>query len=334
MKKSGIARLFAFMQVLYDLTDDEHPKTREEIEELLKKNDIEMNRKTFYTYIEELKSAGIDVASKKTDKYYYYINRRQFDFAETKLLIDAVQSARFITKEKSEELIKKIGKLMSLYQAADLKRKLYMSERTKTVNKNIYKNVDDIHDAIIKNRKISFRYFDYTLDVNHAKKKHYRKQGKEYVISPYSLVWAEDNYYVISHYPEHTGLTNFRVDRMDLIQVTNQPRELLSKATGKSDFSISRYSQNIFSMFSGDVQWISLKFDNDLLNTAIDRFGHHAQMRRNDEHTFIADVEVQVSPTFFAWLFQFGKKVRILSPVSAQKQYVEYCEAVLQQYRP
>ena len=334
MKKSGIARLFAFMQVLYDLTDDEHPKTREEIEELLKKNDIEMNRKTFYTYIEELKSAGIDVASKKTDKYYYYINRRQFDFAETKLLIDAVQSARFITKEKSEELIKKIGKLMSLYQAADLKRKLYMSERTKTVNKNIYKNVDDIHDAIIKNRKISFRYFDYTLDVNHTKKKHYRKQGKEYVISPYSLVWAEDNYYVISHYPEHAGLTNFRVDRMDLIQVTNQPRELLSKATGKSDFSISRYSQNIFSMFSGDVQWISLKFDNDLLNTAIDRFGHHAQMKRNDEHTFIADVEVQVSPTFFAWLFQFGKKVRILSPVSAQKQYVEYCEAVLQQYRP
>jgi predicted DNA-binding transcriptional regulator YafY len=159
MKKSGIARLFAFMQILYDLTDEENPKTREEIEDLLKKNDIEMNRKTFYTYIEELKAAGIDVASKKTDKYYYYINRRQFDFAETKLLIDAVQSARFITKEKSEELIKKIGKLMSLYQAADLKRKLYMSERTKTVNKNIYKNVDEIHDAIMKTVR-------YRLDIS------------------------------------------------------------------------------------------------------------------------------------------------------------------------
>ncbi len=333
MKKSGIARLFAFMQTLYDLTDEDHPKTREEIEEVLKNNGIEMNRKTFYSTIEELRAAGIDVASKKSDKYYYYINRRQFDFAETKLLIDAVQSARFITREKSEELIKKIGKLMSLYQAADLKRKLYMSERTKTVNKNIYKNVDEIHDAITKNRKISFRYFDYTLDVSHNKKKQYRKQGKEYVISPYSLVWAEDNYYVISHYPEHTGLTNFRVDRMDMIQVTHQTRESLAKVTGKSDFSISRYSQNIFSMFSGDVQQVSLRFDNDLLNTAIDRFGQHAQMKRNDEHTFIADVEVQVSPTFFAWLFQFGKKVKILAPASAAVKYTEYCEAVLSEYR-
>lgn len=333
MKKSGIARLFAFMQILYDLTDDEHPKTREEIEDLLKERDIEMNRKTFYTYIEELKAAGIDVASRKTDKYYYYINKRQFDFAETKLLIDAVQSARFITREKSEELIKKIGKLMSLYQAADLKRKLYMSERTKTVNKNIYKNVDEIHDAITKNRKISFRYFDYTLDVHHNKKKQYRKQGKEYVISPYSLVWAEDNYYVISHYPEHTGLTNFRVDRMDMIQLTGQTRESLAKVTGKSDFSISRYSQNIFSMFSGDVQWVSLRFDNDLLNTAIDRFGQHAQMKRLDDTTFIADVEVQVSPTFFGWLFQFGKKVKILAPASASKKYADYCEAVLSEYR-
>ena len=332
-KLSSSAKLFTFLQVLYDLTDEEHPKTREEIDEALLPYGITLNRKTFYNYIETLQSVGIDIQRKKTDHFRYYVASRHFDFAESKLLIDAVQSSNFINKEKSEALIEKISKLNSLYQAANLKRKLYMSERSKSLTKNIYQNVDVIFEAIVKNRKISFRYFDFYLDANHQKKKRFRKEGKQYVASPYSLVWAQDNYYVVSYFPEHEGLSNFRIDRMDHIVILDEKRVNVDVASGVANFNISRYSQNIFSMFSGKTQTIVLKCDNDLLSAAIDRFGFHASMKRVSDDCFVVEAAVQVSPTFYAWLFQFHEKVQLLSPTDAVNGYKEYLDKVSQMYR-
>ncbi len=332
-KLSSSAKLFTFLQVLYDLTDEEHPKTREELEEALLPFGITLNRKTFYNYIETLQSVGIDIHRKKTDHFRYYVASRHFDFAESKLLIDAVQSSNFINKEKSEALIEKISKLNSLYQAANLKRKLYMSERSKSLTKNIYQNVDVIFEAIVKNKKISFRYFDFYLDVNHQKKKRFRKDGKQYVASPYSLVWAQDNYYVVSYFPEHEGLSNFRIDRMDHIVILDEKRVNVDVASGVANFNISRYSQNIFSMFSGKTQTIVLKCDNDLLSAAIDRFGFHASMKRDSDDCFVVEAAVQVSPTFYAWLFQFHEKVQLLSPTDAVNGYKEYLDKVSQMYR-
>jgi len=327
-KLNAMKRMLSFIQVLKDHTDEEHPKTRLEIEKLLLEQGIEINRKTFYSYIEELRLANMDIVSIKKDKFYYYVKDRHFNFAESKLLIDAVQSSRFISKDKSEELILKIGQLMSLYQASDLKRKLYMGERTKTFNKNVYRNVDIIQEAIGKNRQISFRYFDYYLDSNHQHRKQFRKQGKQYVVSPYSLVWAEDNYYVVSFYDQHQGLTNFRVDRLDSIVMIQKSRASLREVTGQDDFSIARYSQNIFSMFYGKTQRCTICFDMDLLNTAIDRFGQVGEFKRIDEKSFSVSAEVQVSPTFFGWIFQFGDKIKICEPKSVVEQFKDYLHKV------
>lgn len=324
MEQSSVIRILTFLRILLDETDEKHPLSREEIEAHLAKMGITINRKTFYSYIEQLKAFGYEIESIKTDKFGYYIKKRTFQFAQAKLLVDAVQSSRFIEKDISEELISAIGGLLSKYQSAELKRKLYMDEQSKSLNKELYKIVDTIYEAIRLDRQIGFRYADLRLDIKNETIKQFRKDGKQYVVSPYSLVWAQDNYYVVTHYPEYAGLTNFRVDRIDSIIMLSDKRVKLKEATQDADFSLSQYVSNIFSMYRGETQKVRLRLHKELLNTFIDRFGSKADFKRINQEWIEVNVDVQVSPPFYAWVFQFKDKVVIEAPTQVITDYTNH----------
>lgn len=253
----------------------------------------------------------MDIEKRRSRTHDYFLATREFELAELKLLVDAVQSCRFLTRKKSDTLIKKLASLTSRHRAAQLSRQVFVQNRIKTDNERIYYNVDSIHLAIQQAKKISFQYCQYTLD----KTLKPRRGGERYVVSPYLLSWAEDNYYLIADHPEHEGLSHFRVDKMLNVAVLNQPRTSLEPA-----FDPAAYAKSMFSMYVGAHEWVELCFDRSLIGVVIDRFGTEVQIVCSDAQTFTARAFVSVSPAFFGWLFQLGDKVHILSPDDAALQ--------------
>ncbi len=330
--QNNVMRILTFLHLLQKHTDEKHALTREELTQLLADAGYEVNRKTFYEYIKQLQQVGYPIVALKSGNFGYYLISTPFSFAQAKLLVDAVQTSRVLPKDTSTELIGKIGSIMSQYESAQLKRKLYLSERPKTINKNIYQHIDKIYEAISSNRKVSFRYFDWILNHKQQREKCYRHDGQEYKVSPYSLVWADDNYYMVAHYPQHDALSNFRVDRMDLVMICDEKRVPLSEATQDADFNLPLYSQRLFSMFVGKTQQVTMLIDADLLSAMLDRFGHHADLKRVNDQIQVS-VSLEVSPPFLAWIFQFKDKIKIVSPKDVQNQYLSHLRSVLTHYK-
>lgn len=302
-------------------TDTEHTLTVPEMIKELNKYGISAERKSIYSDIESLKTFGIDILCRKSKTYDYYIANRSFELAELKLLADAVASSKFITEKKSRELIKKIGSLTSIYESKQLNRQVYVAGRVKTTNERIYYNVDLIHQAIGISKQISFKYFEYSLD----KKKRYRNNGKRYIASPYALTWDDENYYMISYYEKYEGITHFRVDKMEKIEITDQD-------CYKTDINIVEYTNKIFSMFGGEEERVRIQFDNSLLDVVIDRFGKETVTYKVDENNFMAILTVELSPPFWGWIFQFGNKVKIISPEKVREDFVKYIDEVRGNY--
>lgn len=290
-----------------DKTDENHAMTVNEIIAELEKYDIKAERKSIYSDIDLLSDFGLDVICEKGRANKYFIGSRDFELPELKLLVDAVQSSKFITHKKSDELIKKIEKLTSIHEAKELHRYVVVADRVKTMNESIYYNVDEIHKAIQQNKQIRFKYFDYNLD----KQIEYRRDGEWYYASPYALTWSDDNYYMIAYYERYNGISNFRVDRMAAIEMVEEDRIMCEDT---KDFNVADYSKRIFRMFSGETETVKLQFDNSLINVVIDRFGKDIVINRQDDDHFIITVDVVATNTFLGWLFMFGEKVKILSP--------------------
>lgn len=219
--------------------------------------------------------------------------------------MDSVQSSKFITHRKSMELISKIERLTSRENAKKLQRQVFITNRVKTVNEQIYYNVDKIHEAIAANKQITFKYFN--LDVN--KKKIYRKDGGLYTESPVALTWDDENYYLITYKEKYDNYTHYRVDKMETIELTEDDRVLSSKP-----FDLSVYSKTMFQMFGGEETDVSVEFDNSLVGVVFDRFGSDIPIDKKDENRFICRVKVAVSPHFLSWIMSFGKKAKIISP--------------------
>ena len=314
-------KLLYLFKILMEKTDTEHALTVPEMIKELQKYNISAERKSIYDDIESLKTLGIDIMCQKTKTYNYYIASRTFQLAELKLLADAVTSSKFITEKKSRELIKKIGSLTSSYEARQLTRQVYVAGRVKTMNEKIYYNVDVIHQAISRNRQVSFKYLEYTLD----KKKRYRNDGSRYIASPYTLTWDDENYYMISYYEKYKGITHFRVDKMDNI-------EILEQQSRNEEINIGEYTKKIFSMYGGEEESVRIQFDNSLLGVVIDRFGKDTITYKVDDNSFIAILTVELSPPFWGWIFQFGNKAKIVSPESVREEFIEYVDEVIKNY--
>lgn len=310
MAKEGNQKLkiVYLMKILLERTDETHSMTMPEILEALRGYGVTAERKSIYNDIENLRQYGLDIIGEKQEKNFcYYIGQRQFELAELKVLVDSVQSAKFITAKKSRELIKKIEALASKYDAQKLQRQVYVGERIKAANESIYYNVDDIHTAIGLDAQITFQYFMW--DVN--KKMVLRRGGEYYQVSPWALCCDDDNYYLVAYDSEEKKIKHFRVDKMLHISIVEKHRE------GKEhfkQFDMGRYARKMFGMFSGEEKVVTLECSNDKAGIIIDRFGKDIPMIRIDEEHFRTKIKVAVSRQFFAWVISLGSGVKIVDP--------------------
>jgi len=310
-------KLVYLIKILLEQTDEEHCITMQEIMEALAAYDITAERKSIYADLEEIRNLGIDIMGEQRGKtYLYHVTGRKFELAELKLLVDAIQSSKFITVRKSRELIKKLEGLASVHEAKQLQRQVYVSGRVKTMNESIYYNIDGLHNAIAANRKIRFQYFQWNL----KKEVELRKGGRFYEISPWALSWEDENYYLIGYDAEEEKIKHFRVDKMLKIQCLEEERE------GRElfvQFDMAAYSRKSFGMFGGKEEYVKLLCDNSLAGVIIDRFGKDVIMMPTDEGHFRVNVNVAVSEPFFGWLFGLGDKVEILGPDTVREKMRE-----------
>ena len=319
-------KIIYLMKILLEKTDEEHSITMPEIIAELESYGISAERKSIYSDIENLRVFGMDIIGEQRDRtFYYHVGNRQFELAELKLLVDSVQSAKFITVKKSNELIKKIEGFASKYEASQLQRQVYVSGRIKAMNESIYYNVDKIHTAIGANSKITFQYFQW--DVN--KKMVLRRNGAFYEVSPWALSWDDENYYLIAFDSKEDKIKHFRVDKMLHIEVKNERRE------GKGrfqKFDMAAYAKKTFGMFGGEEQTVKLLCDNAFAGVMIDRFGKDIFMVPVDDSHFTVSVNVAVSRQFLAWVFALGEGVKIVEPQSVVEQMKEEVGRLMRQY--
>ncbi len=307
-------KLMYLMKILLEKTDEGHSITMPEIIESLKAYDITAERKSIYADMEALRTYGMDIIGEQKNKtYYYHVGNRQFELAELKLLVDSVQSSKFITAKKSNELIKKIEGFASKYEAKQLQRQVFVTERIKTMNESIYYNVDKIHAAIGANVKIKFQYFQWNVD----KKMELRHAGEFYYISPWALSWDNENYYLVGFDNTADIIKHYRVDKMLAIELGEEKRD------GKEHFKkfdIAVYAKKIFGMFDGEEQTVKLEFENRFAGVVIDRFGKNISLIKTDKDHFTVNVDVAVSVQFLAWVIALGEGVRIVGPESVMKK--------------
>ena len=318
-------KLLYLLKMLEEKTDEENAMSINEMIGELERYGVSAERKSIYDDLEALKHYGLDVASRKSKTTEYFVASRLFELPELKLLVDAVQCSKFVTHKKSNELIKKIESLASSKQAQSLHRQVYVSNRVKTINESIYYNVDRLHAAIAENKQVSFKYFDYDI----KKEKVYRKSGNKYTVSPYGLSWDDENYYLVTFSHKYNDFTHYRVDRMSDIELCEISRDPLPE---NEHFNIAEYSKKVFNMFGGEEVTVKLQFDNSLVNAVVDRFGKEIMIGKLNDDCFYIWIKVAVSSTFFAWVSQFGAKVKILSPDGVIEKYKSNMRDILAQY--
>ncbi|MBQ8831843.1 MAG: WYL domain-containing protein [Oscillospiraceae bacterium] len=318
-------KLLYLMRILLEKTDETHSISVPEMISELAHYDISAERKSIYDDIEALRLFGLDIVQTKSRTTGYYVASREFELPELKLLVDSVQSSKFITQKKTLSLIKKIESLASVYDAQLLQRQVYVRNRVKSMNESVYYNVDEISFAITSDKQIQFKYFEYDV----AKNRRYRRDGALYNASPFALLWDDQNYYMLA-YDEAAGiLKHYRVDKMAEIKALEISRE------GKEEFEkvdMSAYSQKVFGMFRGDQTNVRMRFANHLAGAVVDRFGKDIMLvPENDEH-FTVTAEIAVSGQFFAWIFGFGTECEILSPENVRAEMKAYTKSVLEMY--
>lgn len=318
-------KILALLDILKRKSDEEHPLTMAQIIEQLSLYDITAERKSLYDDMEALRLFGYDVISVKSKQTGYYLGERQFSLPELKLLAGAVESSRFITKRKSEELIGKLAEDMGEYAAHTLKRQVHIANRVKSMNESIYYHVYDIHGAIASDRRIHFRYFF----INEKKERVYRRCGETYEVSPFALVWADENYYLIAYDATYDTLRHYRVDKMADLKVTDLPREG-KELFEKSD--VSDYSQSVFGMFGGDRRDVTLRVHNSLAGVILDRFGSNLLFSPDGEEHFLVRVRVAVSPNFFGWLFGLGDRIELTAPTDVRQSFLAHAKETLRVY--
>jgi len=324
-------KLLYLLKILQERTDEDHDMTLAEIQEELSRYGVKAERKSVYDDIEALRVFGIDVEKRRGKTTGYYIASRTFEMPELKLLVDAVQSSKFITRKKSDELIKKVESLASVHEAQLLQRQVYVANRIKTMNESIYYNIDTIHAAISKGKKVSFKYSEWVVSFfgNERFKKQFRKDGQDYVISPWALTWDDEYYYMVGFDSQAGIIKHYRVDMMSEIDITDKGRD------GQEHFErfdMAVYARGVFGMFGGGEETVRLSFANHLIGVVADRFGRDVFISREDEEHFSVSVRVAVSPHFLSWVFGFGDEVRILSPQHVIDRFCEHARKVISLY--
>lgn len=297
------------MKIMLEKTDDEHSLTMPQIMEELEKYDVTAERKSIYTDFQDMtEKFGVEIIKEQIGREtYYHVGAREFELAEVKLLIDAIQSSKFITQTKSRELITKIKSFVSEHQAKQLQRQVYINDRVKTMNESVYYNVDDIHTAINQNKKIRFKYFKWDINTKLVP----RHNGDWFIVSPWALTWDDENYYMVAFDDLDSKIKHYRVDKMMHISIEEEKR------FGRDvfrNFDMAEYSKATFGMYQGQKAKVKIQFANYMCGVFIDRFGKDISFRPIDDEHSELHVDVNVSPQFFGWIFSLGKDVKVTGP--------------------
>lgn len=313
-------KLLYLQKIMLEKTDENHALTVNEIRELLAGYGIQTERKALYDDLQILETFGLDICRTRTSTVRYFVGSRDFEIPELKLLVDAIQSSKFITHSKSLRLIKKLEGLVSENEGKELQREVYVTNRVKTFNEQIYYNVDEIHNAIAQNKKISFTYMRYEVNFGERQKivKRPRRDGFPYTVSPWALCWDDENYYLVAYDSGAEIIKHYRVDKMEQIHIIDAERDGSEKF---KKFNLAHYAKSVFSMFGGEECEVKLSVANDLIGVIVDRFGTDIYIVRETDETFLVTVRVMLSPQFYAWLFGFGLKVKIMSPKKAIDEF-------------
>ena len=318
-------KTLCLMQILMQRTDEKHMMTANDLAAALQEYGFKAERKSIYADIEALQQYGLDIVQQKGSNPGYYVASRNFELPELKLLVDAVQSSKFITAKKSEELIRKLEGMTSKYEAQQLQRDVFIYNRPKTENETIYYNVDQIHCALHSNAKISFQYAEWTT----KKELQLKKNGALYMVSPWSLTWDDENYYLIAYDEAADCIKHYRVDKMQKISVLDDCR------IGKEqfmDFDLAAFAKKTFGMYGGQDETVTLTCHNSLIGVMLDRFGQDVPLVPvNDSHFYVKPL-VAVSQQFYGWLTGLGNMVQITGPEHVKEEYKAYLTDILKNY--
>ncbi len=319
-------KLYYLGKIMLSKTDETHYITVPQMIEYLAAYGVKAERKSIYTDLEDLGRIGIEIEGERDGRgYHYHVVGRAFEMPELKLLVDAIQSSKFITAKKSNQLIKKLEGFVSEYEAKQLQRQVYVSGRIKTMNESIYYNVDAIHNAITDNKKIRFQYFQW----NEKKEEVLRHQGAFYEISPWGLCWDNENYYLIGYDSDARIIKHYRVEKMRSISMMDAERD------GKDivhTLDMATYTKKSFAMFGGEAVNVKLLVAHEMAGVIIDRFGKDVMMIPEDENHVVVNVEVQVSDQFIGWIFALGDGIRIIGPESVVAQARSFISRLRTQY--
>lgn len=322
MDKFRKVKILKLLELLRQNTDEEHPMTTNAIIDNLASMGIPCDRRTVSQDVATLNDLGYEVMSTMVShEKGYYIEDRSFSVPELKILIDAVHASSFITEKKSQELITKLAALAGSHRGEVLTRSMVAFNTRKHSNEHIFYNVDHLEDAILRQKKILFRYFD--LDENGQRI--YRRDGHRYVVEPVALVFNEDNYYLTCYSSRHNSTSNYRVDRMDNVEVLD---ESCGEEAIQLRNQVAEYTEQAFKMYGGEQTDVVLEFKRNLIGAVYDRFGEDTRMIAAGDR-YIATVRVRLSPVFWGWVFQFAGEMTILSPAHVVESYKSQAAAVL-----
>ena len=320
-------KILVLLDLFKSKTDEEHGVTTSDIIDYLADHGIKAERKTVYADLNTLKEYGYEISKEKKDgNYYYTLLDRDFQLPELKLLVDAVQASKFISAKKSSELIKKIENLASVYQAKQLQRQVFVSNRIKTNYENVYYNVDELNLAINENRKIKFDYYEWNL----SKEMVLRKNGHKNDISPWSLAWDDENYYLVAFDGNSGIIKHYRVDKMRKIEILDEARDGREEF---EEFDAAKYAKKVFGRFTGDEQRVKIQFANKLIGVVIDRFGQDIMIIPKGVDQFVVNVNVKVSNMFLGWIIGLGDGAKILEPESVVDEVKQITERLKEQYK-
>ena len=323
MENISQKRILLLYKLLYEQTDEKNLITTDDILNYWQENGIETDRRSVRLDIDLLVAFGYDIQLVKSGKYNkYYLKSRKFDLPELKLLVDAVESSHIIPEKETKILVHKITELSEKKDSKELKRPLLVGNKYKADNTQTFENIDVIYKAINRKKKISFRYLDYAPD----KTQIHKHNSYEYVLSPYSTAWDENNYYVIGFSEKHGHIGQFRVDRIADIRL------LRESAVPKENYDPGHYTSNVFGMFSGDPVEVTLRCTNDTMKSVIDKFGKNVRTKITDPKHYEVTAYVQPSPPFYGWIFQFGGDIQITSPEYVKEEMKERAKKIYYQF--
>lgn len=321
-------KLAYLTRIMLEKTDEDHALTLAQIIAELEARGVTAERKSLYTdFADMTDKLGVEIIKEQIGRdTFYHVGSRDFELAEVKLLIDAIQSSKFITEKKSRDLIKKMKSFVSEHQAKQLDRQVFVQGRAKTMNESIYYNVDDLHKAIGENKKISFKYYRWNVE----KKLEERNHGIVFTVSPWALTWDDENYYLVAFDDYDQKIKHYRVDKMKQIELLEEKRAGKEEFKG---FDMAAYSKMNFGMYSGRKEKVKIEFNNYMVGVFIDRFGKDISIVPIDDKNSYTHVDVAISPQFFAWILSLGDEVKITGPEKIVEEMKEYVQEFLDRYK-